>query len=351
MANELAQFNQKSLSKNQLGSYVHAAKELEKDIYTLEETEKQLMDKAKQLRTSKPNVPYPDFESENIERPKRPENDKEDKKSCAISALIFSGIVALILIVIGGGIIGDLADETDSTFLNKIFESNGGIYIVWLIGLVLSILPGVIFYWRARKQSIKKYRAKTKNYEYTMEKIRKNNAIKSKEYEKAIKKAEESYAISCSTALKIEKQAKEVHTKANELKQIRNTFYSVDVIPPDYRTMDCVYVLDQIFRNDLADTMRQAISIYEERAFRGDVIRGMGMILSKLDSLQGTMGYLVNDLNSVKENVSFMSQDVYRMAEAQSKHNEKMLENSKATRYAAETVQKHSEEAKKYFGF
>jgi hypothetical protein len=39
-------------------------------------------------------------------------------------------------------------------------------------------------------------------------------------------------------------------------------YYSLDILPPDYRTMDCVITLDHIFRNDLADTVREAILLY-----------------------------------------------------------------------------------------
>ena len=63
-----------------------------------------------------------------------------------------------------------------------------------------------------------------------------------------------------------------------KLYEQRKEFYSVGIVPPDYRYLDCVGVLRQIFSNDLADTMREAVLIYEERVFRGDLIRGIDKI-------------------------------------------------------------------------
>ena len=232
-----------------------------------------------------------------------------------------------------------------------IFNPENTVLIALIITVALEIFIPLlisIIRWRLAIRRTDKYNDDISklNYQIDIE-----NAELKKQYELDCEYANKETEQAHIQAKIIMNEATEVRKKASELKQLRQKYYSIGIIPPDYRTMDCVYVFDQIFRNDLADNMRQAVALYEERAFRGEIIRGMGTIISKLDSLQGTMSDLVSDIYSVKQNVSFMSQDVFRMAEAQSKHNDKMLENSKATRYAAETVQKYSEQAKKHFGF
>ena len=65
---------------------------------------------------------------------------------------------------------------------------------------------------------------------------------------------------------------------ADELHAKKESLYRANIIPPDYRELDCVLMFHQIFRNDLADTMREAVKIYEERVFRQEVIRGIDRI-------------------------------------------------------------------------
>lgn len=84
----------------------------------------------------------------------------------------------------------------------------------------------------------------------------------------------------------LQSQAEQVAITLEQLYDQRKEFYEVGIVPPDYRYLDCVGVLYQIFVNDLADTMRDAILLYEERVFRGEMIRGIDKINDHLESIE-----------------------------------------------------------------
>ena len=112
---------------------------------------------------------------------------------------------------------------------------------------------------------------------------------------------------------------------------------------------------DQMFRNDLVDTMRQAVMIYEERVFRGEVIRGIDKIYDMLGNLNATMSNIENVLYSVQNEVSKMSDDLEQIvfsnnqiATANKKFQDDMISESRAARYATEALQKSTERCEWY---
>ena len=152
-------------------------------------------------------------------------------------------------------------------------------------------------------------------------------------------------------------QVEEYTNIRNNIKKNLTVLLGYGIIPPDYRDYDCLIILDQIFRNDLADTMRDAIKIYEERVFRGSVIRGMDKICEKLDELSSDMSAISLRLDMIDSNVSRMSNDLYNynqrlVAESEKNRvttegliketqlgrytNEKLLESNKRLEYYAE---------------
>ena len=131
----------------------------------------------------------------------------------------------------------------------------------------------------------------------------------------------------------------------SSIEQQKNQLYSLNIVPPDYRTLDCMIEFDQMFRNDLVDTMRQAVMIYEERVFRGEVIRGIDKIYDMLGNLNATMSNIENVLYSVQNEVSKMSDDLEQIvfsnnqiATANKKFQDDMISESRAARYATEAL-------------
>ncbi len=143
----------------------------------------------------------------------------------------------------------------------------------------------------------------------------------------------------------LDKQFTDTRTKRQELEGHLQSLYAMGIIPPDYRAMDCVLVFDFIFRNGLADTMREAVTNYEERVFRGEVIKGMDSILRSINNLTAGMSMVVTRLNSINQNVSMMSQDLYQFSQSMIQKQqssqaatERLIEETKLGRYATEQL-------------
>lgn len=140
--------------------------------------------------------------------------------------------------------------------------------------------------------------------------------------------------------------------------------YDLNIIPPDYRTLDCVLMLHQIFRNGLKDSMAEAVLLYEERVFRQEVIQGLDKIYEMLGTLNASMRAVESRLIEVKQEVQMMSSDLNgrldqmssqmeksaknqekwqkdqaEWLESQERWQEDLLSESRASRYAAEAVQ------------
>ena len=135
-------------------------------------------------------------------------------------------------------------------------------------------------------------------------------------------------------------------------------YEAADLIPPDYREMDCVLAFQQIFRNDLADTMREAVMIYEQRVFRQEVVRGMDRIYRQLQNLNSSMYYIQNTLTNIRNNVSMMSQDLFqvvgkmdRMSRQMNDNSElqvKLLRETQASRYAVDAIKQSQNKCVEY---
>lgn len=92
-------------------------------------------------------------------------------------------------------------------------------------------------------------------------------------------------------------------------KQIHE-FYSLNLIPPDYRSLECVIAFDQMFRNDLVDNMREAALLYDERVFRGEMIKGLDNIYNAINELSGLMSETVAVLRSIESNTVRMCDEL-----------------------------------------
>jgi len=113
--------------------------------------------------------------------------------------------------------------------------------------------------------------------------------------------------------------------------------YDLNIIPPDYRTMECIITLDHIFRNDLASTVREAILLYKEWVFQGHVLTQMEYMQRTLESIDVSMNAICSDFQTLIE-----------LQQQQGRTQEKLLEETRCTRYATEAVQKSNEKYEWY---
>ena len=225
---------------------------------------------------------------------------------------------------------------------------------------------------RELKPSVEKY-YKTlnilKNCQNNLAKAEKDRADCEKLYleaQNATEKLVEKLSIIQKRNTFIRAQANVLTEKANELSKQKAKLYALDIVPPDYRTLDCVVILHSIFSNDLADTMREAILLYEEKVFRGELLRGIDQIYNMLGNLAYSMHAIESRLTEVKKGIDnihretiSLSNQLYgiddtmkqyskqqqeahleklKQGEAIRKNQEKLIQETEATRYATESV-------------
>lgn len=106
----------------------------------------------------------------------------------------------------------------------------------------------------------------------------------------------------------------EASDKLNIIDSQLTEFYSVNLIPPDYRSLECVIAFNQMFRNDLVDTMREAALLYEERVFRGEMIKGLNNIYEAINELGGLMTETVSVLRDIESNTSRMCDELVEVS-------------------------------------
>ena len=112
-------------------------------------------------------------------------------------------------------------------------------------------------------------------------------------------------AVERQNAQKLYDEANECDTKAFEIASILKQCYEKsNIVPPDYRYVDCLVVLQHAFKNGLADNMKEAVLYYEQKEFRNQVIRGVNNIHDMLGHLANTMAEVRGVLNSIDGNVA-----------------------------------------------
>ena len=150
-------------------------------------------------------------------------------------------------------------------------------------------------------------------------------------------------------------RAKAINSRADELIASAKTVeqnilqcYSLNVVKPAYRNLVCVAILNEIFQNDKADTMREAMILCDQALRHQEEMKGLNSILNMLSSIAGYMRELNETVRSINFNISMISQDVYRMAENQAQaqaRNEAMQER---IAYAAESIKQSADNADFY---
>lgn len=172
------------------------------------------------------------------------------------------------------------------------------------------------------------------------------NASK-KKYEQALEKktqhektADDLYA----KALYLEKQA-------DVLDSNRHKIYALNIIPPDYRELTYLLGFYKIFHNDLADTMREAILIYEERDYRQKSLSALNRIGNQLGLISEYIMDMSDNLYRIGNDINFMSGEIQNIRAIQENTNDQqkeMIEEIRATRYANEAVQRSNEQCEWY---
>ena len=314
-----------SLSKSDVAAYVHDMKELEIKQFTLERlhsvcVEKQ--NKEEYLRVQKLNEAENTLEQAKISYQTAKQNLDEILKNKTFKP-------------------NEIIEEPEE-LQEPLFNPD---YL-----LLLLCWPAFIIYLitlRIKKSIYKKkypiYLEEYRKYSQYLEyKTINTRYVEAKEY---LNKVSKHYEETKKQSQETQKQAKKLDTISqylakhiSDITKKKNQLYQLNIIPPDYRTLDSMIEFDQMYRNDLIDTVREAVKIYEERVFRGELIRGVDKIYNMLGSLTASMQNIKSALYSVQNEVRRMSDDVNQIASSSEKFQDDMIAESRAARYATEAL-------------
>ncbi len=266
-------------------------------------------------------------------------------------------------------------------FLLLAATSSGDGIIAGIIGAVIGIIIIIIGFARDKRMNTKE-RAIIGEYRRRCEIAEENYIMAKNKYDKALDEYQDqilqdimddmvkdiNYAIKKGEDLldslnpKIEAYNKmikpDLDIQREKLSMQRDQLYKYNIIPPDYRTLDCVLMLHHIYRNGLAENMRDAINLYETRVFRGEMVRGINNIFEKLGEIAGKLGQVGITLNRIKADINIMSEDLFKLVENSeetmrqqdvmiSNQNE-IIEQSKLNRMATEAVARSTESLQYY---
>ena len=93
--------------------------------------------------------------------------------------------------------------------------------------------------------------------------------------------------------------------------------YALKIIQPAYQKLVCAVILDEIFSNDKADTMREAMLLCDAEIRHADIMGKMDEVIDALHMLSYQLQSMSSVLDSINTNVGLISQDVYAMRGSQ----------------------------------
>lgn len=368
-------------TKEELGKYIHDIAELEKKIFTIDKT---IQNSRLELNRAQDELQREmDSARSAYEYAKAQTNNAEIHKKETIEAIDNGAKNALVkkpvkkVVVEDTRFFGKRLTAAIFGFLIFIFSISVATVIkTWIvvpIGLGIAVF---LFLMGAIKDKKRRKHYKKHEYPKQIEKAETDFLKAMEKYaqerEQIIQEIEDNYQKKATEELRLGKKIIELKLKKENIeawsKKLNeeidkviphreiltnqmHKLYSFNLIPPDYREVDCTMMFDQIFRNDLADNMREAVKIYEERIFRGDVIRGIDKIYGMLGQLNTSMMQIGRNLESVKEQVSFMSNDLCHMVtltEEANEHQRAILRETELNRYAVESVRSSTENLEYY---
>lgn len=128
------------------------------------------------------------------------------------------------------------------------------------------------------------------------------------------------------------KRIEELNMAANEIDEMLSKCYALNIVKPDYQNLICLLILDNIFMNDKADTMREAMLLCDAELRHNELVGKLNEVVRALHTLSKRLQGLDRVMNSIDANISRVSQEAIRMADVQEQIS-----------YATESIQKSAE--------
>lgn len=344
-----------SASLTQVSTYIHEMVELEKETTTLWNLFARFMDQIEALTNSKREVeqpklwkinPVPEFHEYPI-NPEIIEREKFGAKFfCLIGGAILGFFGCLSVFLFLEEVLRIIDDSNDLAMVMAVLLAVVGA----IIGLIIGSIWGRIL---GKKEAIEDKKKRDNEARERIEKIKADNLQREarnkamlEQYQRDCEAAEAEYQAACQKAALLKEQGRIIFDQYMILDKKRKAAYEVGIIPPDYRNMKCVFSLDHTFRNGLADNMKDAILLYEDKVFKGTIVDIGKGVLKSLERLDASVRELSNTMSRINDSVGLMYQDAERLVERlveQGKTAEQILDESKATRYAMDAVKRCQE--------
>lgn len=128
------------------------------------------------------------------------------------------------------------------------------------------------------------------------------------------------------------KRIEELNMAANEIDEMLLKCYALNIVKPDYRNLVCLLILDNIFMNDKADTMREAMLLCDAELRHNELVGKLNEVVRAMRTLSKRLQGIDRVMNSIDTNISHISQEARRMTAAQ----EQIV-------YATESIQQSAE--------
>lgn len=269
----------------------------------------------------------------------------------------------IIFYIIGGVVLLELTiyfvytsiNNIDITFWGAILSLFIGMpLMVYLISLPISMIKNcfVVF----NEKITKKQEAK-KSSEALSEAISSNTELLKKlesrlnEDNSKLEPTQKTYEAGKKTKVIYNEQAKKCRESAETIRKNLSTLYAFDVLPAEYRNLSSLLTFEQIFRNDLADNIEQAVKIYKQRESRNMVLAKIDQGYKNLDKVSNEIGSLYSSFFDIRSTVNELIQDARnvssRMALIEAK-DEEIYSEIKTARYAIEAARESQENCESY---
>ena len=229
-----------------------------------------------------------------------------------IFVFFFTGGIASILL---SGLLGMLILETD-------FVPN----VIFMIPLL--IISAVIYYLIFRAIQNSERLDSIKNYKKELEKAT-EQYNKAEQYLEKCKKDRLEADVNVPALMQ---KSDELEAAAAAIKKDLEGCYAMDIIPPSYRNLVCTALIDDIFRNNKADTMKEAVILCDVELRHAEVVNKLNDINDSLKSLGNNIRAMNDLLQSINSNIASISSDVSSIS-----HNQGRIA------YATESMQKSSD--------
>ena len=317
--------------KEKTARFIHDVADMEIRLHTLVEVKRACYKEKDKLEREISSISKEIEDKENSWKQDM-ENAKKDveemEKKCRGSffkhllALIFSPyfllkliLCAMMSIIPGVFTLFFLDVDTDESFLKAVGSWALLIYIIWAVGAAITY----------RKDLKKKRQYYSEKQQHSKEHLKTIDSLKQKKRE-----LNDAYSA-------LSERIFEVDQACDIIREKLELCYELGIIKPAYSNAVCVIVLDEIFTNDKADTMREAMLLCDAELRHHELVGKLDEVVHALKKIGSSLSHMNYVLNSIDTNASMISQDIYNMKESQEK-----------IAYAAESVQKSAENADMY---